>query len=123
MRKRYIAMNIVLVLFTVSFSGCPQSGSPAVGVWGFYLDDGCNAMSVTPFLVALYSSGDAEIYASEVVSGTWNLVGSTLAVTFPDLGSSAYVFAGTLVGDVVTNGTYTIDGMNNKCWTAQREVS
>jgi hypothetical protein len=122
MLKRNTPKAALVMLFAVALTGCPLSGSPVVGAWVFHLDLDCNSTDIQDFLFALYSDNTAEYFGIEANShsGTWSLDESTLTVTFPDVQGSEVHLMGTLGTDLLTGGTYTINGMGNHCWTGQR---
>lgn len=116
--KTSMAVLVVLISM-ILFSGCPVNNSSPVGAWVFYIDHGCDNANVSAYMVVLYPGNQAEFFGARVRSGTWNVVNSTLAVTFPDVDGSQYIFTGQLGSDVITGGALSIDGAPSGCVTGQ----
>jgi hypothetical protein len=123
MFARYITMLALLLVLAGTFTGCPPQKSSAVGVWVFYLDVDCDDMDINALVFVLYSDNTAKFLFDDAYAGTWSLSNSTLTVTFPSVQSDEFELTGTLGSNVITDGTYTIGGMGNRCWTGLREYS
>jgi hypothetical protein len=116
--KTFMAVSVVLIS-TILFPGCPGNSSSPVGAWVFYIDSECDNAFVSAYMIVLYPGNQAEFFGFRVRSGTWNVVNSTLAVTFPDVDGSQYIFTAQLGTDVVTGGAFSIDGAPSGCVTGQ----
>ncbi len=117
---RYITTLGLVLLLAGTFAGCPLQQLGVVGFWVFFLDIGCDEMDINNLAFVLYSDNTAEFLFDDAYAGTWSLSDSTLTITFPNVQGNALILMGTLGTDVVNDGTYTVGGMGNRCWTGQR---
>jgi hypothetical protein len=123
MLKRYLQIAVVVLIAAMTFSGCPMQGSPVVGAWAIVLDFDCDDTFDGSFIIALYSNNTVELLGASLYSGTWELANSTVTITLPNVLGDEWVLTGTVGTDVVSDGTYTVDGMGSDCWTAERTTS
>lgn len=120
---RYMRTIAVALLCGFTFTGCPMQGSSVAGVWAIEIDPDCDEMDEGYYLIVLYSNGIVEFLGAQLYGGTWELTGSTVNINMPNAQDTEWELTGTLDMDVISNGTFTIDGMGNHCWVAERAPS
>ncbi len=120
---RYIRTIVVALLCGLAFSGCPMESSSVAGAWAMEVDTDCDETDEAYYLIILYSNGTVELLGALLYGGTWELSGSTVTIDLPNVLGAEWEMTGTLDTDVISNGTFTIDGMGNHCWVAERAPS